>query len=132
VIVVDTHIWVWWVQGDPRLTAHHRHYIEQHEEDEIGVCVISCWEVALLAVKDRLVLPLPVDEWIEGALLYPGVRLLDLTPYIAIESTRLPGGFHRDPADQFIVATAREFDCELITVDQRILDYPHVKTIAPR
>ena len=63
------------------------------------------------------------------ALSYAGIRLLDLTPQIAIESTQLPGEFHRDPADQIIVATARIHDCPLLTVDDKILDYPYVKII---
>jgi PIN domain nuclease of toxin-antitoxin system len=54
-----------------------------------------------------------------------------LTPTIAVDSTRLPGEFHRDPADQIIVATARVLDIALVTVDERILRYPHVRTIAP-
>lgn len=131
-IVLDTHIWVWWVMGDPRLSLSHRDLIEQYEDDSIGVCVISCWEVALLVAKGRLVLPRSIDEWLDGALRYPGMSLLEFSRQIAINSTRLPGEFHRDPADQIIVATARVFDCELLTVDRRILDYPHVRTISPR
>jgi PIN domain nuclease of toxin-antitoxin system len=65
----------------------------------------------------------------EQALLYPGVQLVALTPRIAIESTKLPGSFHRDPADQIIVATARIHDIPLLTVDSRVLQYPHVRTL---
>jgi PIN domain nuclease of toxin-antitoxin system len=56
--------------------------------------------------------------------------LLELSPQIAIASTRLPAGFHNDPADQIIVATARAFGCPLVTADGKIIDYPHVLTIA--
>jgi PIN domain nuclease of toxin-antitoxin system len=66
---------------------------------------------------------------LDTALQYPGIQLLALTPEIAVESTRLPGEFHRDPADQIIVATARIYDCPLLTVDDRILKYPHVKLL---
>jgi PIN domain nuclease of toxin-antitoxin system len=52
-----------------------------------------------------------------------------LTPEIAIESTQLPGEFHRDPADQIIVATARIYNCPLLTSDKKIIDYPNVKKI---
>ena len=79
----------------------------------------------------RLVLSVPVDEWIEQALAYPGVRLLNLTPQIAVESTRLPGDFHRDPADQIIVATVRVLNVPLVTADERILAYPHVRAVRP-
>ena len=65
----------------------------------------------------------------DGALALPGLQLIELTPRIAISSTKLPGDFHRDPADQVIVATARECDCELLTVDEKILKYAHVKTL---
>lgn len=78
----------------------------------------------------RITLPLPVDEWLDQALAYPGIQLLELTPRIVVESTQLPGTFHRDPADQMIVATARVYDCPLITVDEKIRAYTHVK-VAP-
>jgi len=76
-----------------------------------------------------LELPSSLEEWFEQALNYPGVQLLALTPEIAIESTRLPGEFHRDPADQMIVATARIYGCSLVTSDEKILNYSHVTTI---
>jgi PIN domain nuclease of toxin-antitoxin system len=129
VTVLDTHIWVWWVQGDPRLTPDHHQYLGDHEADGLGVSVISCWEVAKLVEVGRLALPCEVMEWLDLALAYPGVQLLELTPWIAVASTQLPGQFHRDPADQIIVATARTYKVPLLTVDQRILDYPHVQTL---
>ena len=67
-------------------------------------------------------------EWLDQALAYPGMRLLELTPRIIVESTQLPGTFHRDPADQLIVAIARVYTCPLVTVDRKILEYPHVQT----
>ncbi len=57
------------------------------------------------------------------------MRLLDLTPSIVVESTQLPGTFHRDPADQLIVATARIYNCVLMTIDPKIVAYPHVQTL---
>ena len=67
----------------------------------------------------------------EDALTSSGVRLIGLTPQIAIESANLPGDLHRDPADQIIVATARVLDCSLLTRDERILKYPHVHLLSP-
>ena len=64
------------------------------------------------------------------ALRYPGISLIDLSPEVAVESTRLPGTFHRDPADQVIVATARVHPLSLlVTADGKITDYPHVRTV---
>jgi PIN domain nuclease of toxin-antitoxin system len=127
VIVLDTHIWVWWVHGDERLRARHLEILQQNEKTGLGVSVISCWEIAKLVELKRLTLPIPVLDWFEKALSYPGVRLLDLTPEIAAESTALPSEFHRDPADQIIVATARIHDCPVLSIDRKILDYPQVR-----
>lgn len=125
-IILDTHIWVWWVDGSSELTAKQKDWLQQYQTQEMGVSIISCWEVAKLVEHDRLAFQCSVNEWIEQALAYPGIRLLEMTPRIAIESTRLPGQFHRDPADQIIVATARVWDCPLLTADSKILGYPHV------
>lgn len=128
-ILLDTHIWVWWVHGDEKLSPEQVREIQNNETGIIGVSAISCWEAAKLVERGRIELDVSVDEWIQQALGYPGVRLLELTPEIAVESTRLPGEFHRDPADQIIVATARIHNCLLVTVDDRIRNYPHVKTL---
>jgi PIN domain nuclease of toxin-antitoxin system len=131
-IVLDTHVWVKWVAGDPEFPARHAAALREHEAKGMGVSVISCWEVAMLVSGGRLELALPADAWIDRALAYPGVRLIDLTPRIAVESTRLPPEFHRDPADRILVATARTLGCPLVTADEKILAYPHVQTIGPR
>lgn len=128
-IVLDTHIWVWWVYNDPRLSEHYRARLHNAEDDGLGLSVISCWEVAKLVERHKLTLHCALEEWMETALNYPGIELLELTPRIAIESTRLPGEFHRDPADQIIVATARIHASLLMTADDKILNYPHVQVV---
>ena len=128
-IVLDTHIWVWWIHDTPKLPANHRAEVETHESTGLGVSVISCWEIAKLVELGRLALPLPVEAWLQQALAEPGIRLLPLTPQIAVESTRLPPPFHRDPAQQIIVATARAYSWPLVTVDGRIRAYPHVQLL---
>jgi PIN domain nuclease of toxin-antitoxin system len=130
-IVLDTHIWVWWVHGDDKLPPMYKAYIQDNESTGLGVSAISCWEVAKLVENNRLSLPIAADEWLDQALTYPGVRLLELTPQIAVASTQLPGVFHRDPADQIIVATARVYDCPLVTLDGKILAYQHVQVVPP-
>ena len=127
-IVLDTHVWVWWVNGDDRLTETQRAAVEQ--ADDLGVSAISCWEVAKLVELGRLALDRPVLDWLRAALAYPGVRLLPLSPEVAVGSTTLPGTFHRDPADQVIVATARVHGCWVVTSDRKILAYEHVETVA--
>ena len=129
-MVLDTHIWVWWVHGHPKLAARRRAMLDAAEHTGLAVSAISCWEVAKLVERGRLTLPCPVADWLDQALAYPGVRLIDLSPRISVESTQLPEEFHRDPADQIIVATSRILNAPLVTVDAKILAYPHVR-LAP-
>ena len=128
-ILIDTHIWLWWVHGDPQLTQAQRNVLKNHEGTGIGVSVMSCWEAAKLAEAGRVVFPHPISQWMDWALGYPGVRVVEMTPRIAVESTTLPGDFHRDPADQIIVATSRVLDCPLVTSDAKIRQYPHVQLL---
>lgn len=127
-IVLDTHIWVWWVDKNARLTQKHQDWIQQYQSQCLGVSMISCWEVAKLVELGRLTLSLAVDEWLAAALAYPGVQQLELTIPIIIQSTKLTG-FHRDPADQLIVATAKIHGCPVLTADAKILAYPEVQTL---
>ena len=126
-IILDTHIWVWWVDDSQQLRDRQRQIIQDNVQNGLGVSAISCWEVAKLVEYERLELACVVEEWMEQAMAYPGLQLLELTPQIAIESTKLPGSFYRDPADQIIVATARVYDIPLLTADRRILQYQHVR-----
>jgi PIN domain nuclease of toxin-antitoxin system len=128
-IVLDTHIWLWWTHDDDHLPVEYSELLQQHENEGLGVSVISCWEVAKLMEYQRLTLPCSVNEWFKTALAYPHIKLLNLTPEIALESTQLPQPFHKDPADQMIVATARICNCPLMTVDSKIRNYPHVSLL---
>ncbi len=128
-IILDTHVWVWWVHGDAQITETQKKVILDNETNIIGVSAISLWEIAKLVKVKRLSLPITPEEWFEKALKYPGIEVLPITPAVAIKSANLPGDFHEDPADQIIVATARVFDCPLVTSDEKIIHYSHVKTI---
>jgi PIN domain nuclease of toxin-antitoxin system len=130
VIVLDTHIWVWWVHLHPQLPQDYQSYLQSNESAGLGISEISCWEIAKLVERGRLVFHCPVGQWLSLALAYPGIRLLPLSPEVTVASTQLPESRLRDPADQIIVATARIYDSPLVTMDQLIRAYPHVR-IAP-
>lgn len=125
-ILIDTHIWIWWVSDPDRLQRAHSEILRASSVS-LALSVISCWEVAKLAEYGRIRLDRPVQQWISAALAPPNLELLPLTSEIAVASTQLPGLFHRDPADQIIVATARVYSVPLLTEDTRILDYPYVQ-----
>ena len=128
-ILLDTHIWIWWVHRDEHLPARIPSYLERHEKATLGVSAISCWEVAKLVERGRLHLPTPTSDWLHAALAYPGVRLLELSPDIAAEACSLPGDFHADPAHQILVATARHHGVGLVTLDERIRRYSRVEVV---
>ena len=128
-IVIDTHIWIWWVHGHPELRPWMRQCLIEHENDGIGVSAISCWEIARLVADLWLNLNRPVASWFAIALGYPGVQLLDLSPDISIDANNLPGEFHKDPADRIIVATACVAGSGLLTADDKILRYGSVSLV---
>ena len=128
-IILDTHIWFWWNQDSPDLTNFQKETIANSRADGIGVSTISLIEISRLVNRGRLVLPLQLNEWFSIALAEEGILSVPITPAIAIESYSLPGEFHKVPADRIIVATARTYDCPLMTNDSNILAYPHVKLI---
>jgi PIN domain nuclease of toxin-antitoxin system len=128
VIVLDTHILIWWVNQSDWLRAGTVERIET-ESDAVAVSAISLWEIAKLVQGGRLQLSMPVEDWIEQALAYPKVVVVPLSPDIVVDSTRLPPPFHKDPADELIVASARVLACPLITYDGKILNYPQVQLL---
>ena len=132
-IVLDTHVLIWAVNGDSRLGTDARAAIEETgRAGGVGVSAITPWEIALLAERNRLRLAREVGAWIDMALALPGITLVPVEPAIAIDSVRLPGAFHADPADRFIVATARHREAPLLTADRAILSYAaggHVRAL---
>lgn len=128
-IILDTHIWIWWNDKNPNLTTDYENVIQQNLSGGIGVSAISCWEIAKLAEKNRIQFLISVEDWLNQALSNPSVLLLPITAKIAVESTQLLDSFHNDPSDQIIVATARVYNCPLVTYDTKILNYKHVKLL---
>lgn len=98
-------------------------------QNSLIVSAISVWEIALKYSNGKLPLPLNINEWFALAKTRPGITIEPLDPLDAIASTQLPGDFHKDPADRIIVAIAYRRNIELMTCDQKILNYPHIKTI---
>jgi PIN domain nuclease of toxin-antitoxin system len=124
-ILLDTHCWVWSQFGyDHEFSALGLSTFKRAAADRmLLLSVISVWEVALLESKQRLHLHMNCLEWVRRALETPGLSLVPLTPEIAVESTRLPGNMHADPAGRILVATARNLGARLMTRDQALLDY---------
>jgi PIN domain nuclease of toxin-antitoxin system len=101
-------------------------------EPLIYVSAISLLEIARKEAKDELVFGMALSKWFQLALPINRVQILEITPEIAIDATRLLAWSHRDPADQIIVATARLHGLKVLTSDSKILKYRQVASIASR
>ncbi len=127
-IVLDTHVWLFWVNDDRELISK-KALTAINRAESLGVSVISCWEIAMLVAKQRLAFNMDVQDWVNQASKYPGIRLIGLEPEVAVLSTRLPGNFHGDPADRMIVATCMKHNVPLISKDKMIRSWGQIKVI---
>ena len=130
-VVIDTHVLVWWVSDDASLSKKAKRIISEtlKKGSEVLISSISAWEIAMLIEKGRLVLSMEVESWLEAVEQIEGVRFMPVDNEVWIKSTQLPGEFHKDPADRMIVATARQLAVPLVTADEKIIKYEHVKTV---
>ncbi|WP_206952155.1 type II toxin-antitoxin system VapC family toxin [Trinickia acidisoli] len=129
-IVLDTHALVWWVNGDSALSKKAKAAIGRElDGGQIVVSSISAWEVTMLVEREKLVLSMDVSSWLSMVGEIDAVRFAPVDAEIAIKSVELPGEFHKDPADRMIVATARKLAAPLVTRDDKIRAYAHVRTI---
>jgi PIN domain nuclease of toxin-antitoxin system len=116
-IVLDTHAWLWWVTGSRKLPTRVRRRLDR--PGSVGVCSVSCWEVAMLVQRGRLKLDRDARTWVSQALSVPTVELIPLDAEIAVAAAQLPD-FGGDPADRMIVASACRHGARLATADERI------------
>lgn len=129
-IVLDTHVLVFWVSDPKRLSAKTRLSIRKNlKEKAVYVSAISVWEIAMLVAKGRLVLTMDVETWLDKVESLPGIQFVPIDSTIARKSVMLPGTLHSDPADRIIIATTRQLGATLITSDQKIRTYKHVETL---
>lgn len=130
-VVIDTHVLVWWVSGDKSLSKPASAAIKGalSNDSEVIISSISAWEIAMLIERGRLTLTMDLDSWLGEVAEIDGVRFMPIDNEIAVKSTMLPDQFHKDPADRMIVATARKLAVPLITADDKIRAYEHVQTV---
>jgi PIN domain nuclease of toxin-antitoxin system len=124
IVLLDTHIWVWWINEEQqKLSATQIEMIE--ESEQVAISVVSCFEVAQIVKKGRLILPVTTREWIEQALVPAGIEVLPLSPEISCQAVDLTD-IHKDPFDRLIIATALDYQCRLISVDSNFPSYPEL------
>ena len=130
-IVLDTHVLIWWINGDARLSLTAKTVIDEAlaAAGQVMVSAISAWEIALLVERGRIALAMDLDEWLRAVESIEGLALVPITSHVAVQSATLPGEFHKDPADRMIVALAREQNAVLVSADEKIQRYPHVRWV---
>ena len=126
--LLDTHVWIWWNMHPKKLSPKVLNLLSSPTHYEcLLLSAISPWEFSKLLEKGRIGISCHPEEWIAEALDMPKLRIVPLTPTIAYRSTSLPQPFHGDPADQIIVATAREENATILTKDKLIRHYNQVR-----
>ncbi len=129
-IVLDTHTLLWWVNDPTTLSKPAKQTIDAAVESRsVYVSSITAWEIALLVERGRLRLALDVRDWLCRCEALPFLTFVPINNAIAVESVRLPDFPHADPADRIITATALSLGAALVTKDDKLQNYPHVKTI---
>ncbi|MGH8897729.1 MAG: type II toxin-antitoxin system VapC family toxin [Egibacteraceae bacterium] len=121
-ILLDTHVVLWWQAGGDRLSR--RAARELAKADAILISPISCWEVATLLAKGRIGLDRDIYTWIRDLFNVERITSASLSPQAAVGAALLgQKGFHGDPADRFLYATARELSVPLMTKDEQIREF---------
>ena len=129
-IVLDTHAWIWWVSSPALLSETAKGIIDGGvTERNIFISAISTWEVAILVSRGRLKLTMSASDWVAASEALPFLNFVPISNSIARKSVELPGDLHNDPADRIIIATAVSMGAILVTKDEKIRNYPHVKTV---
>jgi PIN domain nuclease of toxin-antitoxin system len=130
VIVLDTHVWLWYFDRPETLSRKAAAAIAAAvAEGKLLISSISSWELHLLVKKGRLNLGMTPREWIQRSDKLPFVQFAPVDNAVVEDAVNLPGKFHPDPADRFIVATARLRGVPVVTKDDKIRRYKHVTTI---
>ena len=129
-IVLDTHAWIWWVSNPEFLSEKVKQSIDEAVTNRnVLISSISVWEVAILVSQDRLKLTMNPDDWVAASEALPFFNFVPVSNSIALKSVQLPVFLHIDPADRIIIATAISMGAVLVTKDEKIRNYSHVKTV---
>lgn len=129
-ILLDTHVWIWWLSDAEQLSKKAIEAINNAvQSNAIYVSSISVWEVVTLVKKSRLQFTIDVSDWIKHAESLPFLNFIPVNNNIAMKSVYLKGELHNDPADRIIIATAITMGASLVTKDEKIHIYKHIDTI---
>lgn len=130
-IVLDTHVLLWSLLTPDEISEEIKQKITSaQEENNLVICSISLWEIAMLSAKKRINIYEPISDFLRSIVNINGLSIQDISPEVAAESVLLIDNFHGDPADRIIAATTKINGATLLTRDKNILDWAefgHIK-----
>ena len=126
VIVLDTHIWIWFINQEfERFPTHWQEAIATSEV--VAISPVSCYEVAIAQQRGRLELPCTTELWLQEALQPSGITLFPITAQIAYKAVNL-SPVHKDPFDRLIIATTVVYKAKLASIDGLFSQYSELDT----
>jgi len=129
-ILLDTHIWIWFLSNPEKLSSQARKAVEDNmEKGSLLISSISVWEIAVLNAKNRLHFSIPLKDWVSQSEKLPFLQFIPVNNTIALNSVLLPASIHNDPADRIVIATALSEGVPLVTKDEKIIKNAPIETI---
>ena len=129
-IVLDTHVLVWWLADPSKLSIAAKKAVQSSvAKNEVVVSAASILEIATLVRRRRLMLAISFDEWLKEVSELPELQLLSVTPEIAARAGSFGPDVHGDPIDRLIIATAVVSKARLATADSNIRASNIVRTV---
>ena len=126
--LLDTHAFLWWVEGDERVTDRVRQVVLD-DSNEVFFSVVSAWEIVVKMKLKRLVVPDDVPSFVREEIAWYGFHVLPMSMEHALRVYELPDHpRHKDPFDRLMVAQALAENMSLISNDQ-VLDHYGVTRI---
>jgi PIN domain nuclease of toxin-antitoxin system len=121
-LLVDTHVFLWYISADPQLLAPLREVIRD-PTNEVYLSVASVWEAVIKHALGKLPLPEPPATYLPRQREAHRIAALPVEEASLVNLADLPP-LHRDPFDRLLVAQALQHGLTLITVDDSVRAYP--------
>mgnify|MGYP003563353996 FL=1 len=129
-VLLDTHVLIWSLSDSENISGRVKKIIDDAKnENRLLISSISLWEIAMLKSKKRINIYKPIKEFLKAIVEIDGIKVIDISSYIAADSTLLLDNFHGDPADRIIAATAINNGAILLTRDSQILSWAELGNI---
>ena len=129
-IVLDTHVLVWWVNGSPALPSRVQRELRAALADgPARVSAISAFEIRTAVRRGRLDLGVPIEQWFGDLAALPELRFEPVSHEIALRAGSFDESVPGDPADRIIAATALCLAATLATADAKLRRFPGLRTV---